>query len=206
MDGDRRREHTAGEISARKQLVSLLDARQDRMLYTYRTQEKAADRYAHRESVRKATTIVLTALTSGTLMTAIAGLLLNEVWGNFAVAALATLATLAAFLGDFLDFAGKAKAHQEAATKLRAIHNSYESLINDLASSAITLEEARQSRDRLQQQEEALLLGVARTTRRDYECAYKAIDGDEKPSSSQAEIDSRTPGRIPSNHDEEDNR
>ncbi|KAA8719357.1 SLATT domain-containing protein [Corynebacterium spheniscorum] len=197
-------EDPSDESAERELLIHLLDVRQDRMLYTHRTQEKAADRYDRWESARKGTTIVLTVLTSGTLITAIAGLLLNEVWGNFAVATIATLATLAAFLGDFLDFAGKSSAHQQAATKLRSIHNDYESIISDLTSGAISNDEARTIRDDLQHREAELLRDAPRTTRRDYKKASRALATDEKPMSTRQEIDQRTPGRSTYKHGQED--
>ena len=86
----------------KSKLINLLDARADRLLYTYRTQEKAADRYESWERWRKRFSIGLTVVTTGTLITSIVGIILNEIWGNFAVAFIATLATGASFSGDFL--------------------------------------------------------------------------------------------------------
>lgn len=180
----------------KSKLRALLDARADRLLYTYRTQEKAADRYEHWEKIRKRTSITLTVITTGTLITSIAGILLNEIWGNFVVAVIATLATGASFSGEFFDFKSRIAEHQKAAVGIRYLFQRYESLIADFDSSAISDEDARKVRDELEREEESILSTAPRTTRKDYEKASHAINSDEKPQSYQEEIDSRTPGRM----------
>lgn len=180
----------------KSKLIHLLDARADRLLYTYRTQEKAADRYESWERWRKRFSIGLTVVTTGTLITSIVGIILNEIWGNFAVALIATLATGASFSGEFFDFKSKINDHQKAATSIRLIFQKYESLISDLDSGKFDLAVAREIRDKLQEEEYTILKSVPRTTRNDYKKAYKAINTDEKPQSSQNEIDDRTPGRM----------
>lgn len=180
----------------KSKLIYLLDARADRLLYTYRTQEKAADRYGHWEKIRKRLSISLTVITTSTLLTSIAGILLNKVWGNFAVAVIATLATGASFSGEFFDFNSRIAEHQKAAVEIRYLFEKYESLISDLNASAISNEEARKLRDKLEREEQNILLTAPRTTAKDYNKAKAAIDNNEKIQSSQKEIDSRTPGRI----------
>lgn len=182
--------------SSRNRLVAQLDARQDRMLYTYRAQEKAADKYERWDARRRWTSLALTTLTAGTLVVAVVGLVLNETWGNLLVAVIATLATMVSLIGDYFDFSGRSQAHAVAGVRLRSIHNRYESLINDLESGCISVDEARRERDELQKEEAIFLVEVPRTTRHDYTRANVGIQGDEKPSSTQEEIDGRTPGRV----------
>ena len=180
----------------KSKLIHLLDARADRLLYTYRTQEKAADRYEHWEKIRKRVSISLTVITTSTLLTSIAGILLNEIWGNFAVAVIATLATGASFSGEFFDYKSRTAEHRKAAVEIRYLFERYESLISDLDSSAISDEDARKLRDKLERDEQNVLSTAPRTTTKDYEKASQAIIKDEKPQSSQEEINSRTPGRM----------
>lgn len=180
----------------KSKLIHLLDARADRLLYTYRTQEKAADRYESWERWRKRFSIFLTVVTTGTLITSVAGIMLNEIWGNFAVALIATLATGASFSGEFFDFKAKIAEHQKSAVEIRYLFERYESLISDLEASAISDEYARKIRDELELKEHDILSTAPRTTSRDYNKANAAINGNEKPQSSQEEIDNRTPGRI----------
>lgn len=182
--------------SSRNRLIAQLDTRQDRMLYTYRTQEKAADKYERWDARRRWSSLALTTLTAGTLVVAVVGLVFNETWGNLLVAVIATLATLVSFIGDYFDFSGRSQAHAAAGVRLRLIHNRYESLINDLESSCISVDEGRRERDELQKEEATLLVEAPRTTRHDYTRANVGIQGDEKPSSTQEEIDGRTPGRV----------
>lgn len=177
-------------------LIHLLDARADRLLYTYRTQEKAADRYAFWERWRKRISIGLTVVTTGTLITSIVCLMLNEIWGNFVAALIATLATGASFSGEFFEFKAKIAEHQKSAVKIRYLFERYESLISDLEVSAISDEDARKIRDELELKEQDVLSTAPRTTSRDYNNASIAINGNEKPQSSQEEIDNRTPGRM----------
>jgi len=177
-------------------LIHLLDARADRLLYTYRTQEKAADRYESWERRRKVFSIGLTVITTSTLITSIVGIISNEIWGNFAVAFIATLATGASFSGEFFDFKTKIAEHRKSAVEIRYLFERYESLISDLEASAISDEYARKIRDELELKERDALSTAPRTTSRDYNNASIAINGNEKPQSSQEEIDNRTPGRM----------
>lgn len=175
--------------------MAQLDARKDPILYTYRTHEKAADRYSRWDNCRRWTALILTVLTTGTLVVAVVGLVMDEVWGNLTVAVIAALATAVSFVGYYFDFADRSRAHSIAGSRVRSIYSRYQSLIGDLEARIISVEHARQMRDDLQEDEAALLLELPRTTKSDYDRASTGIKGDEKPFSSQAEIDARTPGR-----------
>ncbi|WP_290225340.1 SLATT domain-containing protein [Corynebacterium confusum] len=175
--------------------VGLLDARRDRMLFTYRTHEKAADRYQKWEKCRKTSSILLTALTAGTFLASVGGLLSNPQLSTVLVSGAATLATMLTVLGESVDWKRSMEDHSVAAVDLRAIHNRYESLTWDIEHDAISLGEALLKRDELEKDERNLLSRSPRTTRRDYSKAEKAIEGDEKPQSTQVEIDKRTPWR-----------
>ena len=190
------------DTDAHYRLARLLDARQERMLYTYRTHEKAADRLASRDRMRRWTSLILTAITAGTLLTSVVGALTNTFWTTIVVSVAAFLATFVSFLSDYFDFPGECKKHHDIAVKLRNVHNRYESLICDFETNQITLGEAQQSRDKMQLEEITLLTDAPRTTRCDYKKASKSIEKDEKPTSSQKEIDSHTPGRNVTNDTE----
>lgn len=75
---------------------------------------------------------------------------------------------------------------------LRSIHNRYESLTWDIEHDAISLEDALVKRDELERDERNLLSKSPRTTSGDYDKADEAINGKEKPQSTQKEIDART--------------
>ena len=86
--------------------------------------------------------------------------------------------------------------HKKSAVEIRYLFERYESLISDLEASAISDEYARRIRDELELKARDALLTAPRTISRDYNKASIAINGNEKPQSSQEEIDRRTPGRI----------
>lgn len=165
------------------------------MLYTYRTQEKAADRYKQWEKCRKTSSILLTALTAGTFLASLGGLLSDPQLSTVLVSGAATLVTMLTVLGESVDWKRSIEDHSAAAVNLRAIHNRYESLTWDIEHNTIYLGEAIAKRDELEKDERNLLSKSPRTTRRDYCKAEKAIERDEKLQSTQMEIDNRTPWR-----------
>lgn len=173
-------------------LTGLLDARRDRILYTYRTQEKAADRYQQWEKCRKTTSIILTALTAGAFLASLGGLFFDPEVNTVLLSGAAALATMLTFLGESVDWKRSVEAHRAAAVDLRAIHNRYESLTWDIENDAISLEDALVKRDELERDERNLLSKSPRTTKGDYNKADEAIKGNEKPQSTQKEIDART--------------
>lgn len=159
-------------------LINLLEKRCDNILYTYRTHEKAADKYEFYEKLRKRCSVLLTIFTTGTLITSIAGLVGDQVWGNFTVAVMATIATGASFTGEFFDFESRIDDHKKAAVNLRFIFQEYESLILDVKSKNKDEVLIRQELSRLQCEEKELLVSVPRTTRRDYQKARASIHED----------------------------
>ncbi|WP_124060515.1 SLATT domain-containing protein [Gordonibacter sp. Marseille-P4307] len=166
----------------------------DRMKYTYKAHEKAADRYDLYEKWRHVALIVFTVLSASTLIVSIFALVGHEAWGNLAVAIVATCASLASLLGDYLDFAGKSQRHQMAAVKTRALFVGYEDLIGDLRTGAVTPATARKRRDQMRAEENAVLADIARTTRKDYDRASKAIETDEKTSEAQDALHAASSG------------
>lgn len=168
-----------------KELVANLRDSAERMKFTYKSHEKAADRYDLYERWRRVVLIVLTALSAGTLIVSIFALVGQEAWGNLAVAILATLASLASLLGDYLDFSGKSQQHQMAAVKTRSLFVKYEDLVGDLLSGAVTPAKARKRRDKMREEEGDILADIVRTTKKDYDRASKALESDEKTSEMQ---------------------
>ena len=163
----------------------------ERMKYTYKSHEKAADRYALYEKRRHVALIVLTVLSASTLIVSIFALVGHEPWGNLAVAVVATLASLASLLGDYLDFAGKSQQHQIAAVKTRSLFIGYEDLIGDLLSGAVSPAAARNRRDQMREEENGILMDAVRTTRKDYDRASKALESDERTSEAQDALHSK---------------
>ncbi|MGP5603222.1 SLATT domain-containing protein [Corynebacterium casei] len=171
-----------------------LTIRQDRILYTYRTQEKAADRFHGYESKRKWLSLILTAITAGTFITVLAGWLFSsEIVGSVVTAAIAMIATGVSFAADYLRFSENAEAHSKSAVKLREVYGEYESLVVSIDAGVVDSQEAAARRDKIFRLEQDLLEVAPRTTTSDYDKANTAINGSEKPVTPQNELESRTP-------------
>ncbi|WP_283170012.1 SLATT domain-containing protein [Curtanaerobium respiraculi] len=168
-----------------EELTANLRDSAERMKYTYKAHEKAADRYDLYERRRHIALIALTVLSASTLIMSIFALVGHEAWGNIAVAVVATCASLASLLGDYLDFAGKSQLHQMTAVKTRSLFVRYEDLIGDLRTGAVTPAAARKRRDLMREEENAVLADVARTTKKDYDRASRALESGEKTSEAQ---------------------
>lgn len=160
----------------------------DRMRYTYKTHEKAADRYARYESHRKNALIVLTTLATGSFVASLVELFLDRNVSQLITGALAVLATLVAMLGDFLDFNARQCAHSTAGVKVRGLFVAYENLLADYLDGALTSVEVRIWRDALAVEEESLLLELPRTSTNDYEKAGAALESNEKTSEHQDRV------------------
>lgn len=175
----------AADVAQIEELTASLRDSSERMKYTYKSHEKAADRYDLYEKWRHVALIVFTVLSASTLIVSIFALVGREAWGNLAVAVVATLASLSSLLGDYLDFKGKSQQHQIAAVKTRSLFVGYEDLISDLRAGAIEPAAARRRRDRLRAEENETLIDISRTTREDYVRASKALETDERTSLAQ---------------------
>ena len=160
--------------------IKLIKERQNRILYTYKTHEKAADRAESYEKWRKRFTILFTAIGATTFVASVVGMLGSVQLTNLVVSFIALLATALSLIGDIFDFKEEARQHTIAGVKLREIFQAYESLHIDLSTGNITLEECRFQRDLLAEKEALLLTELPRTTRRDYVKADNALSGDEK--------------------------
>lgn len=169
-------------------LVAGLSDAVDRMRYTYKTHEKAADRYELWETWRRWALIVCTVLATGTFVAALFDAFGFTSVGQVVTGTLAALSALTSMLGDFLDFGNQAREHSAAGKKVRSLFIAYENLLGDYLDGAIALDAARVRRDELAAQEDQILDGLPRTTRKDYEAADKALTIDERTSSHQDQL------------------
>lgn len=169
-------------------LVAGLRDAVDRMRYTYKTHEKAADRYELWEAWRRWALIVCTVLATGAFVAALFDAFGFTSVGQVVTGALAALSALTSMLGDFLDFGNQAREHSAAGKKVRSLFITYENLLGDYLDGAIALDAARVRRDELAAQEDQILDGLPRTTRNDYEAADKALTIDERTSSHQDQL------------------
>lgn len=165
--------------------LSLIKDRRERILYAFKSHEKAADRAEKMEKWRKRCTIILTAISVTTFLTSLVGILFNEQAASLLVSFIALLSTMASLGSDIFDFKEESKAHSMAGVRLRAIYQKYEAIIVDLESGQMSLLDATNVRDSIAEEETELFLTLPRTSRRDYKNADKALSHDERISTFQ---------------------
>uniref|UniRef100_UPI00300D1BF9 SLATT domain-containing protein n=1 Tax=Stomatohabitans albus TaxID=3110766 RepID=UPI00300D1BF9 len=127
--------------------LSLLKNRRDRILYTYKTHEKAADKIDCIERWRKRASIVLTAVSATTFLVSLAGTIVAEQATNLIISFIALLTTGVSLASDAFDLPNESKNHAAAARELRLIFQEYEALVVDLETGAVTFNEAIEKRD-----------------------------------------------------------
>ena len=157
-----------------------------RVVYSHKTHEKCADILLVRNSKIKLAQIALSAATTVSLVVVIFG------YGRTAtiVGALVSIILLAlnVYTKDF-DLVKDAQRHKETADKLWMIRETYISLLVDMASNSISLEEIKTKRDKLQEELSQIYKSSPRTNLKGYSTAQKALKESEDMTFSDEELD-----------------
>ena len=156
-----------------------------RMKYTYKTHEKAADKYSCLENLRKICVIILTSVTSASFITTLFDYFGQARISNLISGITAFLAVLTSFAGDYLDYSNRRDSHKRAGVAIRTLFVRYEDHLSDYLPGEISTAQARKIRDEYRKLEEPLLAALPRTTKWDYFAADKALQSNEKPSENQ---------------------
>ena len=112
-----------------------------RMVYIHKTQEKEADRWHSWDVRQRRALVVLTALGSATFLTALLGAFVDEHWSGLATSFVALLVSGLSLAAKELKFSQRTEAHRDCAAQLWNLRESYLSLITDLMSGAMNLEQ-----------------------------------------------------------------
>jgi len=161
-----------------------------RTAYSHKVHQKCAGNAASLQHKIKIAQLTLTALTTGSLLTALFGK--NQV-GTVIGAGLSTmLLALTAYTKDH-DLGKLAQKHIDAANRLWAVRESYLSVLTDLASGHISVVELRTKRDELQTEAGAIYESAPQTTSAAYKAAQKALKVNEELTFSDQEIDNLLP-------------
>lgn len=161
-----------------------------RVVYSHKTHEKEGDLCAGTLRRFKLAQILLAATTtSGAL-----AILFTEDFALKAVTALVSLVSLivTGYMKGF-DPGATAQKHRDTAADLWAIRESYLSLLTDLASRAISNQDARQKRDELQSALAAIYKSAPGSTPKAYVKAQKALQALEDYTFNPDEIDKFLP-------------
>lgn len=165
-----------------------------RIVYTHKVHEKNADIYLGNLRRAKFIQIILSAITTGGIL----GVLFSD--GSTILAVIAAItATTQFFLNTYVkeySLSGMAERHASTASKLWAIRESYLSLLSDVVSHQITLENARNIRDKLQKDLGSVYEKAPRTIVRAYRDTQKALKLNEELTFSDEEIDLFLPNPL----------
>lgn len=167
-----------------------------RAAYTHKTHEKQADLYFQKHRRQQRLLIVLTVVSSGTFLASLLGLVMNESWAALVTSFIALLVSAINLGTKTFKYGEDTQKHRDVAAKVWNLRESYQSLIVDLQSGAITPEEGRAERNRLQQQAFEVYGDSPRTTSKAYTRAQEALKANEDLTFSPHEIDLLLPAEL----------
>jgi len=167
-----------------------------RVVYSTKTHEKCADLCMGRLQWIKIAQIVLSALTTGGLLTALLGDPKVTYVAMVAAAVVSTiLLVLSAYMKD-VDPGQQAEKHKKTASEHWDIRESYLSILADLHDGHLDISVAREKRDDLQERLVGIYATAPRTTSRAYGIASEGLKNHEEMTFSEDEIDKFLPAAL----------
>lgn len=164
-----------------------------RVVYSHKVHEKTADIYSRRLSTIKLCQIILSAITAGSLLVTLFSQ--NRI-GTIVASFFSTiLLGLSTYVKDY-DLGELAQKHVETANRLWEIRESCLSLLTDMVSDGLDLEEVRKERDLLQSRLVSVYRNAPRTIDKGYEEARKALKIGEEMTFTDEEIDAFLPAPL----------
>lgn len=167
-----------------------------RAAYTHKTHEKQADLCFQSHRRQQRLLIGLTVLSSGAFLASLAGLVLDKSWAALVTSFIALLVSAINLGTKTFTYGEDTQKHRDVAAKVWNLRESYQSLIVDLQSRTITVDEGRVQRDRLQQEALEIYGDAPRTTPKAYAHAQKALQENEDLTFSEREIDLLLPAEL----------
>lgn len=167
-----------------------------RVVYSTKTHEKCADLCMDRLRWVKVVQIVLSALTTGGLLTAILG---DPKVSQVATIVSAIVSTILLVLNAYMkdvDPGQQAEKHKKTASELWDIRESYLSILSDLHDGHLDLGDVRKRRDDLQVKLGNIYATAPRTTAKAYGIASAGIKQREELTFSDEEIDKFLPAAL----------
>ena len=160
-----------------------------RVVYSHKTQEKQADICFGRHRWQQGTLIALTAISSGTFLAALVGVLGSPVLTSLATSFIAILVSATSLATKTFKFSAEADAHRDIATRLWDVREAYMSLIADLMSENISASDARARRDELQEATRAAYAEAPRASSKAFGRARDGLKDNEEMTFTSREID-----------------
>lgn len=122
-----------------------------RVVYSHKTHEKQADISFTKHQWQQRALITLIAISSGTFLAAVMGLLGNPVLTTLATSSIALLVSWMSLGAKTFRFLEQSAANRAIASRLWDVRESYLSLIADLMAGTVSDAEGRERRDALQE-------------------------------------------------------
>lgn len=164
-----------------------------RVVYSHKTHEKCADILLSRLGKVKLAQIILSALTTGSILSVLFGTgMLGAAVGTVLST---TLLIINAYTKDY-DLGELAQKHRQAGADLWIIREEYLSLLTDLRMNSTALEEIRVKRDQLLKELHAVYTGAPSTNYEAYKKAQDALQNLEDMTFSDREIDVFLPREL----------
>lgn len=167
-----------------------------RVVYSHKTHEKQADICFSKHRWQQGVLVALTAISSGTFLVAMVGLLGNPVLTTFATSFIALIVSWMSLGAKTFKFEEESNAHRSIASRLWDVRESYISLIGDLMSGSISDAEARERRNELQQTTRDAYANAPRTSTKAFERAQDGLKNNEEMTFTTREIDLLLPDTL----------
>lgn len=183
----------ATDSQAKNVLEAQLRELYGRTVWTHKTQEKCADILRARNHNMKIFQIILSALTTTGILVTVFGE--NRTVGIISAILSAILFTLNAYFQKY-DLGEIAQKHSESASDIWNIREQYLSILTDLNSGILSLEQVSQKRDELQNDLFNVYKGAPRTLSKAYKKATEALKMNEELTFSKEEINNLLPMEL----------
>jgi hypothetical protein len=167
-----------------------------KVVYSHKIHEKQSDLCFRRHRLQRGWLVALTAVSSGTLLASVAGLFIEQQHAALVTSFIALLVTALNLGTKTFKYGEESQRHREAAARLWDVRESYLSLITDMMSHAVTVEDARGRRDELQELAREIYSDAPRTTSRAYELARDGLKDNEELTFSEQELDAFVPEHL----------
>lgn len=167
-----------------------------RVVYSTKTHEKCADLCVRKLGTVKVSQIVLPAITTGGLVTAILG---DPKVNQMAVIVSALFSTVLLILNAYMkevDLGQQAEKHKKTASELWDVRESYLSILTDLQDGHLDIEAARAKRDELQGRLASIYATAPCTLPKAYKEARIGLKEREELTFSDEEIDTFLPNAV----------
>lgn len=160
-----------------------------RVVYSHKTHEKQADLCFTKHRWQQGLLVGFTAISTGTFLVAVLGLVGSPVLTSLATSAIALLVSALSLAANHFRFGEESEAHRDIASRLWDVRESYLSLIADLMSGATSESDARLRRDELQDATLKAYTDAPRTTAKAYCNARDGLKNNEELTFTSREID-----------------